>query len=312
MIAIIYFNDGSAAVHTFFDAFSNSFSSDSIKIVRDKQHLDDTAILEGESHIMTIRDPLIPVWILLIQISVTYFCYAFAKFSCKIHIQTISFAIPVHLVVPVTVSFLWVMVELSVEDICTLSNSFNGFQYIFWYTKDKNNFDYYDDWRNYMTTIIWVLSLVSQIFITVHIWTATSARLASTEELFVNPMYNSVLIDQSLALNRRRFNLREEQIQEDEENAKSGEEDINGNLYESVNENSSLPEPIKVHDEDNTGRIFVCATMWHENKEEMIQMLKAVMRLDVDQFNKKMAQELFGAITDYYEIECKTHLKRIN
>lgn len=29
-------------------------------------------------------------------------------------------------------------------------------------------------------------------------------RLSSTEKLFVTPMYNSILIDQSLALNRRR------------------------------------------------------------------------------------------------------------
>ena len=51
---------------------------------------------------------------------------------------------------------------------------------------------------------IWVLWLFSQAWITVHIWTPHSFRLAPTEKLFVTPMYNALLIDQSLVLNRRR------------------------------------------------------------------------------------------------------------
>ena len=51
---------------------------------------------------------------------------------------------------------------------------------------------------------IWVLWLFSQAWITAHIWTPHSFRLAPTEKLFVTPMYNALLIDQSLALNRRR------------------------------------------------------------------------------------------------------------
>lgn len=51
---------------------------------------------------------------------------------------------------------------------------------------------------------IWLLWLLSQTWITLHIWTPKCERLASTEKLFVSPMYNSLIIDQSLALNRRR------------------------------------------------------------------------------------------------------------
>lgn len=51
---------------------------------------------------------------------------------------------------------------------------------------------------------VWLLWLLSQTWITLHIWTPKCERLASTEKLFVSPMYNSLLIDQSLALNRRR------------------------------------------------------------------------------------------------------------
>ena len=51
---------------------------------------------------------------------------------------------------------------------------------------------------------IWALWLVSQIWITIHLWWPRCERLAPTEKLFVTPMYNSLIIDQSLALNRRR------------------------------------------------------------------------------------------------------------
>jgi chitin synthase len=50
---------------------------------------------------------------------------------------------------------------------------------------------------------IWLLWLLSQTWVTLHIWTPKCERLAATEKLFVTPMYCSLLIDQSLAMNRR-------------------------------------------------------------------------------------------------------------
>jgi len=51
---------------------------------------------------------------------------------------------------------------------------------------------------------MWLLWLLSQTWITLHIWTPKCERLATTEKLFINPFYNSLLIDQSMGLNRRR------------------------------------------------------------------------------------------------------------
>lgn len=56
---------------------------------------------------------------------------------------------------------------------------------------------------------IWLLWLLSQTWITIHIWTPKAERLASTEKLFVMPMYNGLLIDQSMALNRKRNDQRD-------------------------------------------------------------------------------------------------------
>ena len=49
--------------------------------------------------------------------------------------------------------------------------------------------------------IVWWLS---QIWITRHIFNPKCGRLASTENLFATPFYNSLFIDQSLTMNRRK------------------------------------------------------------------------------------------------------------
>lgn len=72
---------------------------------------------------------------------------------------------------------------------------------------------------------VWLFWLLSQTWITLHIWTPKCERLASTEKLYVTPMYNSLLIDQSLALNRRR---------DDEGDVKT--EDLNLNADDHENE----------------------------------------------------------------------------
>jgi chitin synthase len=50
---------------------------------------------------------------------------------------------------------------------------------------------------------VWLLWLISQFWITLHIWKPNVDRLMTTEVLFTTPMYDSMFVDQSLALNRR-------------------------------------------------------------------------------------------------------------
>ncbi|VDI08202.1 chitin synthase [Mytilus galloprovincialis] len=59
--------------------------------------------------------------------------------------------------------------------------------------------------------------------------------------------------------------------------------------------------------------IYACATMWHENRQEMVQILKSLYRLDTDQFVRQKAVETYilqnegeEVITgefEYYEFE---------
>lgn len=46
--------------------------------------------------------------------------------------------------------------------------------------------------------------------------------------------------------------------------------------------------------------------MWHETKEEIIEFLKSVFRIDEDQSARRVAQKYLGIVDpDYYEFEGK-------
>ena len=69
----------------------------------------------------------------------------------------------------------------------------------------------------------------------------------------------------------------------------------------SINSESSLES--KLRKEVNIV-IYSCATMWHETEVEMLQLLKSIMRLDIDQSARRKAQEYFGIKDpDFYEYE---------
>ncbi|KAK8746557.1 hypothetical protein OTU49_017078, partial [Cherax quadricarinatus] len=243
-----------------------------------------------------------PVYVFLIQVLTAWLCYIFGKFACKICIQGFSFAFPVNLTIPVSISLLITACGLRFDTAC----SFGVIpEYLFWECK---NGDILNDFLNNDYAWVWLLWLLSQTWITLHIWTPKCERLASTEKLFVTPMYNSLLIDQSLALNRRR---------DDEGDVKT--EDLNLNADEHENEVSQYYETISIHTDssnnnaskikssDHITRIYATATMWHENEEEMMEMLKSILRMDEDQSARRVAQKYLKIVDlDYYEFE--THV----
>ena len=131
--------------------------------------------------------------------------------------------------------------------------------------------DFLNDFISNQHAWIWLIWLLSQTWVTLHIWSPQNERLASTEKLFVTPMYIGLLIDQSLCMNRRRDDEGEVKTEELELD-RVGMEDTNdiSQYYEtiSIHTESSQPTTSKAKTSDSITRIYACATMWPETKKE--------------------------------------------
>ncbi|GBM44934.1 Chitin synthase chs-2 [Araneus ventricosus] len=223
-------------------------------------------------------EPYLPLIIAGIHMMASFLCYSCGKFVCKICIQGFSYALPVLLTVPLTMSFLVKACDHECEyKRMVTSTELTDWRYHYWNCpNDESAFSMGNG-------IFWIFWLLSQVLITIHLWNPQCERMASTNKLFVNPMYCSALIDQSLALNRRRND--------------KVESDTHVRLESSASE----------MDVSDIPRIFACATMWHETPDEMEQLLKSIMRMDVHQCSQKTMQDGFEIRNpDYYEIE--THI----
>ncbi|XP_017493923.1 PREDICTED: uncharacterized protein LOC108382039, partial [Rhagoletis zephyria] len=237
------------------------------------------------------------------MIVVTWCCYVVAKFTCKIVIQKYSFAPTIIIAVPATIGVLLYFCGTHLENSCRLSDYFLP-KYLFWQCSEEPFIrdGAVADWHMWL---VWLLWLLSQGWITVHNWSPKCERLATTEKLFVSPMYSSVIIDQSLALNRRRDD--EEEIKSEEINLDSEGTTMAdpSQHYETISEQDEKSKKVKeTFSADQIIRIYAVATMWHETTEEMIQMLKSVIRMDEDQSARRNAQKYLAFVDpDYYEFE---------
>ncbi|XP_038211591.1 chitin synthase chs-2 isoform X1 [Zerene cesonia] len=239
-------------------------------------------------------------YVLLIQVFAAYFCYIFGKFACKILIQGFSYAFPINLVIPVVVNFLIAACGLRNGDTCIFHGTIPD--YLFFESPPVFSLS---DFISRQMAWVWLLWLLSQTWISIHIWTPKAERLASTEKLFVLPMYNGLLIDQSMALNRKRDDHKDVKT----EDLAEIEKEKGDEYYEtiSVHTDNTGSSPKTVKSSDSITRIYACATMWHETRDEMMEFLKSILRLDEDQCARRVAQKYLRVVDpDYYEFE--THI----
>ncbi|XP_057328109.1 chitin synthase chs-2 isoform X1 [Microplitis mediator] len=240
------------------------------------------------------------VYVLLIQIVGSYFTYIVGKFGCKILIQPFSYAFPVSLTIPVLISLLITACGLRNGDPCFFHGTIPD--YLFYESPPPY---FLNDFISKQYAWVWLLWLLSQTWITLHIWTPKCERLAATEKLFVVPMYDSLLIDQSLGLNRKRDDQPEVKVEDLAEIEREKGDGDYETIYEQTDGSTTPPSAVK--SSDHVTRIYACATMWHENKEEMIEFLKSILRLDEDQCARRVAQKYLKVVDpDYYEFE--THI----
>ncbi len=80
----------------------------------------------------------------------------------------------------------------------------------------------------------------------------------------------------------------------------------------SIHTDVSSTTPKTVKKSDAITRIYACATMWHETRDEMMEMLKSILRMDEDQCARRVAQKYLRVVDpDYYEFESKKKIMKL-
>ena len=211
---------------------------------------------------------------------------------CKVNIQHIGFALPLQLVGALGFIIMTFLCANHSLDPCTYNANFPSYLF-FKYPSDKD-----DIWSWLWGNgggWFWLIWFFSQIWITIHTWFPKSQRLARTEEMFGTPFYNSLLIEQSILLNRRSDNgkidfWKANLVGTDQPDSTSAESStgyrtkmsIRERQRELIRSGSTSKADLRYvnNDVDEITRIKGCATMWHESEEEMTEMLKSLFRID--------------------------------
>ena len=231
-----------------------------------------------------------PWFLLILQLGTTLFAYTSSRFACKLGDVRIrlgpcldtgskfSFAAPAMvLVTPVSLAILITF--------CYLNNSegpcfHSRFPTYLFFACPGLPVD--SPW----TILVGGLMFLAYIWITSHVWTAHSLVLASEVQIFGCNYYNGLLVDQGMMLCRKRREDKKDE-QEEEEDEK---EEKSKRKKKNPDEEAKMKETGKFV--DNTIRIKGCATMWHENSEEIKVMLRSVFKIDEDYYARRKALDL--------------------
>lgn len=167
--------------------------------------------------------------VFLAQVLASFLGYVFAWIACIMTLSTVGFALPLLLSTLVAII------------IAPYSQLFPGFSHTH-YIKD--------DRVSYLAPLIWCGIYIGQLLgIVYFLCTKNNLILSQDKDMFINPHYDGVFLEQYLTLNR--------QV-----------------------DKYSMVSVSTVHGRPNSRRaIFICSTMFRETVREMRQMLKSIKRM---------------------------------
>ncbi|XP_060582419.1 LOW QUALITY PROTEIN: chitin synthase chs-2-like [Ruditapes philippinarum] len=201
-------------------------------------------------------------------ISSTLLAY-FGGTACKLCMQMIGFSLPLSLTTPISVAV--VVLQNIYEFLPTGSFVWIGVE------NGSNTWILHLAWLG----VLWL----SELYITSHIWFPGNGRMEKIDRLFITPIRCSIFADQSLILRRRR-------------------NDHDTSLTPDTDEDYYDPEIDQYKADDVVPQIYACATMWHETRAEMTNLLKSIFRMDIDHSGRYLAQKFYKIRDpDYYEFE---------
>ncbi|KAL4227394.1 hypothetical protein ACF0H5_012837 [Mactra antiquata] len=195
--------------------------------------------------------------------------------ACKLHMQRFAFSLSIMVAPPITLAFIYFQCHY---EFLPAHWHMGG-----WFCPGETIGDLL------VPIICAVVLWISYAITTSHVWFPQSERMAKLEKLFVTPHFDGIFPDFTLTLRRRR-NDKEIKLTGFDTFRYVGEESYEEGIY------SSKPNIIP--------QIYACATMWHETRQEMTQLLKSMFRLDYVHCASRLAQEKFRIKDpDYYDLE---------
>ena len=201
--------------------------------------------------------------VIIVQIGSSWILYSLNKLACKSNITRYGFALPMTLVTPVSIWTLYGICYFRNRNPCYYSSSF-----------PRHLFFNCSNLSGWYCGIVLILTF-SIIWIACQIWDSNEKGfLLETNHIFSKYYYNGLLVDTSIVLNK---------LQKKD----SSQEDKN----------------MKRTQQRRTPKIYACATMWHENSEEMKTCLKSMFKMDDDYAVRKYRKEEKGDTEDFYEWE---------
>ncbi|XP_057328446.1 chitin synthase chs-2-like isoform X1 [Microplitis mediator] len=286
-VIIIYLEN--IKINTYFNCFPGKikYNITLSQVITSQSKLSNNNTLEETVAFITVDSSTL-LTVLISHAFTSFILYSTGKFAVKTLMQRFGFALPISLISTANFIFIFFLCILRTNNPCAL----HGFvaDYLFFLEPKTEMFSHpFLQWQ----CLLWLLTLLSQIMATKHIWTTHCERLATTNRIFAVPFYDSLIIEQSLMLNRRKddssdYGLKNKEVYEEgSKHSEKNTQTLSGILGD-----------------DRVTKIYACATMWHETGEEMMQFIGSILRLDLCQSAMSFTQARYNVqIDDYFDLE---------